>query len=105
MQTGDLKALISALLLPPAGPLLLVGLGLLLAGGRRAQQRTVAGKAELAAGPGRTLIDHTAHAFREGGVAQPVEHDLRDRAHARGVIARLVPFCRRKAVEGRRSQT
>src|SRR5699024_9813968 len=53
----------------------LLGLGPRAARGG-AIKRAVANEGELADVGARTLVDHAANRFREGGVAHPVEHDL-----------------------------
>ncbi len=62
-------------------------------GGRIAQHRSVAGEGELATGrPLRALEHDAADRLGEGGVARTVDDDLRDRALAHRVIARLVIY-------------
>src|SRR3546814_4983641 len=64
------------------------------------RERAVAGEGELTAGrPLRSLEDDPAHRLGESGMADAVEHDLRDRLFALGVVARLVEHRRGEAIE------
>src|SRR3546814_9765690 len=64
------------------------------------RERAVAGEGELTAGrPLRSLEDDPAHRLGESGMADAVEHDLRDRLFALGVVARLVEHRSGEAIE------